>query len=78
MIPTMLLPFNLVKATLNGAIVLLLYKPLSNVLKRTGFIEKKAQNSEAKKGFNTRSIFVTLIAAAVIAGSLCIILLVLK
>ena len=78
LIPTMLLPFNLVKATLNGAIVLLLYKPLSNVLKRTGFIEKKAQSGEAKKGFNTRSIFVTLIAAAVIAGSLCIILLVLK
>ena len=34
MIPTVLLPFNLVKATLNAAIVLLLYKPISTVLKK--------------------------------------------
>ena len=33
LIPTMLLPFNLVKATLNAALVLLLYKPLSRTLK---------------------------------------------
>jgi hypothetical protein len=38
LIPKVLLPFNLVKATLNGAIVLLLYKPLSNALVRAGLM----------------------------------------
>ena len=89
LIPTMLLPFNLVKATLNGAIVLLLYKPLSTVLRRAGFIEKRIREgdgtledtmtqSSEKKTFGLRSVLVTLIAVAIIAGSLCIIYFVLK
>ena len=39
MIPTILLPFNLIKAILNAAIVLLFYKPLSNVLKKIGILK---------------------------------------
>lgn len=35
LIPKILLPFNLVKAVLNAAIVLLFYKPLSKVLKKS-------------------------------------------
>jgi riboflavin transporter FmnP len=38
MIPTLLLPFNLTKSTLNAAVVLLLYKPLSNALVRAGLM----------------------------------------
>lgn len=38
MIPTLLLPFNLIKSTLNAAVVLLLYKPLSNALVRAGLM----------------------------------------
>lgn len=47
MIPRLLLPFNAVKAVLNAAIVLLLYKPLSRILRRTGFLapQKGAQNA---------------------------------
>ena len=41
MIPRLLLPFNAVKAVLNAAIVLLLYKPLSRILRRTGFLTSK-------------------------------------
>ncbi|MBE6668195.1 MAG: ECF transporter S component [Ruminococcaceae bacterium] len=89
LIPTMLLPFNLVKATLNGAIVLLLYKPISTVLRRAGFIEKRIREgdgtledtmtqSSEKKTFGLRSVLVTLIAVAIIAGSLCIIYFVLR
>ena len=80
LIPKVLLPFNLLKATLNGALVLLLYKPLSTVLKRTGFISKKTEESrEETKTINSlRSILVTVVAAAVIVGSLCIIFFVLK
>ena len=80
MIPTVLLPFNLVKSTLNAAIVLLLYKPLSSVLKRFGFLRGKEKKGEegAKKKNLVRSLIVTLIAAAIITASLLVIFLVLR
>lgn len=78
LIPKVLLPFNLVKATLNGAIVLLLYKPLSRVLKRTGFLAAASVEKESAKASPLRSILVTAIAVAVIIGSLAIIFFVLK
>lgn len=77
MIPTILLPFNFTKATLNGAIVLLLYKPLSNVLKATRMIEYDLTDTKEKK-FNARSFAVTLIAIAIIIAALCVIFFVLK
>ena len=40
MIPTLLLPFNLVKAVLNAALVMLLYKPVSSALQRMGFLPR--------------------------------------
>ena len=80
LIPTLLLPFNLVKATLNAAIVLLLYKPLSRVLKRFGFLRggEKSVDAEAKKKNHVRSLIVTLIAVAIITASLLVIFLVLR
>ena len=79
MIPKVLLPFNFLKATLNAAIVLLLYKPLSNVLKRMGFLPKKAESSDQVKAKNTvRSILVSVIAAMIMIASLLIIFFVLK
>lgn len=78
LIPKLLLPFNLIKATLNGAVVLLLYKPLSGILKKTGLIEGHRQMMEGKKPSRLRSWLVTGAAVAVILGSLAIIFLVLK
>ncbi len=81
MIPTILLPFNLTKALLNAAIVLLLYKPLSTVLKRIGFLASapKADSDTAKKKKSVlRSVLISAIAVVIIAGSLAIILFVLK
>ena len=80
LIPKMLLPFNLVKALLNGGVVLLLYKPLSDILKKTGFIQAhapKASEEDAKRK-HIRSLLVTLVAVAVIVASLLVIFLVLK
>lgn len=77
MIPTILLPFNFTKATLNGAIVLLLYKPLSNVLKATRMIEYDLSDNKEKK-FNLRSLLVTLIAIVIIVAALFVIFFVLK
>lgn len=40
MIPTLLLPFNAVKAVLNVGFVLLFYKSLSRALRKTGFLPR--------------------------------------
>ena len=79
LIPKLLLPFNLVKAVLNGAIVLLLYKPLSNILKKTGFLPAEKQVSPvAPKGNWIRSLLVSLIAISIIAAALAVVFLVLR
>lgn len=78
LIPTLFLPFNLVKATLNGATVLLLYKPFSTVLKRTKMIGYGLTDAKEKNKFNVRSLIVTLISIAVIAAAICLVLFVIK
>ena len=81
LIPKMLLPFNLVKAILNAAIVLLLYKPLSKLLKRIGFLysaQSVPQEDGKQENSRMRSALITIIALLVIAGSLAIIFFVLK
>lgn len=81
LIPTMLLPFNLIKAVLNAAIVLLLYKPLSRILKKIGFIQasnKPAPSAEEIRKSRLRTVAVSAIAVAVIAASLLVIFLVLR
>ena len=70
MIPTLLLPFNLTKALLNAGIVLLLYKRLSEVLRRLG---GKAVSAVKP----SRPYLVPVIALAVIAISVCVFCLVL-
>jgi len=80
MIPKVFLPFNLTKAALNAALVLLFYKPLSTVLKRIGFLPRsvKKEGDESPKKSFLRSLLISLIALCVIAGSLSIMLFVLK
>ena len=77
LIPTLLLPFNLTKAVLNGAIVLLLYKPLSNALKRTGLLGSSStqSNENPKKSMN---FVVAALSVVIIALSLAVIFFVLK
>jgi ECF transporter S component (folate family) len=79
MIPKILLPFNLVKSVLNAALVLLLYKPLSRLLKRTGFLISVTSEGERKNpAGRARSIWITVAALVVIAASLAVIFFVLK
>ena len=77
LIPKLLLPFNLIKATLNGAVVLLLYKPLSQALKKLGLIESAAKQTENGEPNPIRSLIVTIVAVMVIVLSIAIVLLVL-
>ena len=78
LIPKLLLPFNLIKAVLNGAVVLLLYKPLSRVLKKAGLVEVAPSSAESTEKRSIRSWIVTVVAVGVIIASLAVILLVLK
>ena len=41
LLPTLLMPFNLAKALMNSAIVMLIYKPVSVAMKRAKLIDGK-------------------------------------
>ena len=71
MIPTLLLPFNLTKALLNAGVVLLLYKPVSQALKRAKLISVP-DGGEIKKFDPRTTIIVTVISALLIAVSLVV------
>lgn len=80
MIPTLLLPFNAVKAVLNSALTLCLYKSVSNVLKKSGFGKKEGvqMSDEDKKASFMRSVLIWCISGAIAIAALCIIFFVLK
>lgn len=73
LIPTLLLPFNLVKAMLNAAIVLLLYKPLSKTLRRIGFLQSAGGTASGTAVGKGRSLLVSVIAVLMIAASLAVV-----
>lgn len=79
LIPVMLLPFNAVKSVLNAALTLCLYKPVTLVLKKTGFGRKKASQSlgEEVKNNRLRSILVWVIGGSIAIAALCVIFFVL-
>ena len=78
LIPKLLLPFNFIKATLNGAIVLLLYKPLSQTLKKIGFLASSGTSSSGGKASALRFLLVTVCALVIIAASLAVVFFVLR
>ena len=75
MIPTLLLPFNLLKASVNVGFVLLLYKSLSKILHKAGIV-RKSENSDAetaKKLNKVTTIVVTAVALVLIILSMVLI-----
>lgn len=71
MLLPLLLPFNLIKATLNAAIVLVLYKPLSTALKKMRVIDGKPESFR----FDKKTILLILVGLAIIVA--CVLLLIL-
>lgn len=65
MIPSLLLPFNLIKGTLNAAVLFVLYKPLSEALKSLKLIPK----ADSFK-FDKKTLVVSLIALAIITAAI--------
>ena len=79
MIPTLLLPFNVIKAVLNAALTLCLYKPITKILKRSGF--GKSVSDGAGETVTTdsklRTLLVLLIGGGIAIVALLVIFLVL-
>ena len=61
LIPSLLLPFNLIKATVNASLTLLIYKPMTAAFGRIGLAERKIYN----KSQGLRSIILMLCALGV-------------
>ena len=83
-IPTLLLPFNLMKALFNASLTLIFYKPLTMVLRSTGFFGKKktaeiiAKTPSERKKENIRTVILAAIALIIAVVSLLVIILVWK
>ena len=51
MIPTVFIPFNLIKGFLNSGVTLLVYRPITDGMKKAGLMERK-ENAPSKKAFS--------------------------
>ena len=82
MIPTILFPFNLTKAVMNAALVLLLYKPISRTMKATGIaklseIKPSEMTVEQKKKRRRTNIGVAVAGVMFVAVSIFVFIVVL-
>lgn len=81
LIPKVILPFNVVKTILNASITMLLYKPISKVLKRMGLSKSTSKsstiNSEEISKLKIRSLVVTLVSTVIVIAAFLILFFVL-
>ena len=80
LIPTLLLPFNLLKSVVNAGAVLLLYKPVKQALRKVGAFGAKTPAPEQEgqtpvaSGYHVKTgILVSVAAVVLIAGALVLI-----
>ena len=71
MLVPVFLPFNLIKAALNAAITMLVYKPVSRALKRTGLLAARPDAAPSPQGHGLRA---SLIAALVLVACIVAVL----
>ena len=76
MIPSLLLPFNLLKALLNASLVLILYKPSVTALRASGLIQSDGEGKKFK--FGKRSVLVLILGILLAAASVCLMIFVMK
>lgn len=78
MIPTLLLPFNFIKYVMNAALIFILYKPISQVLKRGGIIAAgESLDEKDKYRVNARTVLSWVIGLVLIAVSVVLLIVVL-
>jgi len=82
LIPKLLLPFNLTKAVLNAALTMMLYKPLTAVLKKTNLVSHRKADTEKteedKKSAKIRTILIFVISFLIACAAIAVILFVWK
>lgn len=76
LIPTLILPFNAVKTLLNASLTMLVYKPISRLLKKLGVGEATVEPAE-RQNVAKRSVVTAVISGVVLVASLVVIFLVL-
>ncbi len=69
MIPTLLLPFNAIKAVVNGAVTLLIYKPFTLGLKRAGLVPVK---DTVQYRLNHKTVMLAVVSFTVIVACILI------
>ncbi len=73
LIPTLLLPFNFIKAVLNGAIVMVLYKPVSTALKAAKVLPATKSGASKERDPKRNLVFsLVLSAIALLIGAICV------
>lgn len=73
MIPSLLLPFNLIKGIINAAITMIIYKPITGVFKKTGLAVSSPAKTDKRK-----FVLLAVLAAVVIALAVVVIVVVLN
>lgn len=70
LIPKLIFPFNLIKLILNSGLIMLIYKPVSRVLKKMGLsksvVSANVSKSDDKAKNRTRSLIVTLASTVIV------------
>ena len=69
MLPTIFLPFNLIKAGINMALTLMIYKPISIILHKSGLLETKKDAEEAEVKEAKKFSFIPIIIGIAILGA---------
>ncbi len=72
LIPSLLFPFNLCKAVINAASLLIIYKPITTSLKKSGFV---ATSNSVKYTLNKKSVLLIVISVVVLIAAILFIIL---
>lgn len=70
-IPTLLLPFNLAKSIVNASVVLIIYKPVTNALRRIGLIKKSEQEG---RRITIKTVVLIIVSLAVLSLAIAFII----
>ncbi len=74
LIPTLLLPFNIIKSVVNAALTMLIYKPVTKAFSKMHLMESKQNSSGAVK----RTVILATVCMLIIAAAVLIFIFVLK
>ena len=80
LIPKLIFPFNLVKTILNASIAMLVYKPISKILKKMGVAKSfagSANGNSDKANNKTRSLIVMLVSMVIMISAFIVLFFVL-